>query len=335
MYETYFGFQEKPFSIQPDPDLIYWGRIHSMAYAMLSYGIINRAGFTVITGEIGCGKTTLIRHLLNEIGDDTNVALLSNIVLREKSLLKWIMMAFEQPHERIGTVGLYGRFQKFLIDEYAAGRRTVLIVDEAQNLGAERLEELRMLSNINADKDQLLQIILVGQPGLRDILRDPDLAQITQRVASEFNLEPLAAEETIEYVAHRLTAVGGDRNVIDGAACRLVHEASGGIPRIINILCDISLVYAFASQQPNVTRETVLSVLRDKSRHGVFPVSWPAADEAAGDPSNDELPRPPEIADEEVDGSHDRKPPRLVDAAGDGDEDPHDDKSPLPLEAAE
>ena len=298
MYESYFGFREKPFSIQPDPDLIYWGRIHSMAFAMLSYGIINRAGLTVITGEIGCGKTTLIRHLLNEIGDDTNVALLSNIVPREKSLLKWIMMAFEQPHERIGNVGLYGRFQKFLINEYAQGRRTVLIVDEAQNLGAERLEELRMLSNINADKDQLLQIILVGQPGLRDILRDPDLAQIAQRVASEFNLEPLSAEETSEYIAHRLAKVGGERDTIDHAACRLIHEAAGGIPRLINILCDISLVYAFASHQPGVRRETVMSVLRDKARHGVFPVRWPpAAVTEADEPASAEAALPLEAAE--------------------------------------
>ncbi len=289
MYEAYYGFSEKPFSIQPDPDLIYWGRNHCMAYAMLSYGVINRAGFTVITGEIGCGKTTLIRHLLNEIGDDANVALLSNIVRREKSLLKWIMMAFDQPHERIGIVGLYDRFQKFLISEYAAGRRTVLIVDEAQNLGAERLEELRMLSNINADKDQLLQIILAGQPGLREILRDPELAQITQRVASEFNLEPLAEAETIEYIAHRLHTAGGRRDLVNRDACMLVHAASGGIPRIINILCDIALVYSFASQLPFVTAETVTNVIRDKRRHGVFPVRWPAT-LSAQPPADEELP---------------------------------------------
>ena len=220
MYQAYFGLKEKPFSIQPDPDFLYWGQTHSMAFSMLHYGVMNRAGFTVITGEIGSGKTTLIRHLLNEVEDEVNIALITNTRRKEKKFLSWIMMALDQRFERRSYVALYKKLQNYLVEEYEKRGRTILIIDEAQNLGADNLEELRMLSNINVDKHQLLQLILVGQPQLKDILQDPDMIQFCQRVSSDFHIRPLLNDETIAYIDHRMTVAGGNGSVFtdDGSS---------------------------------------------------------------------------------------------------------------------
>lgn len=261
---------EKPFSIQPDPDFLFWGRAHSMAYAMLEYGIMNRAGFTVISGEVGCGKTTLIRHLLNKLDDDITVGLISNTMEGRDDLLQWVLMAFGQPFEENSHVALYDQLHKYLIGEYAAGRRTILIVDEAQNLGPKSLEELRMLSNINADKDQLLQLVLVGQPQLKELLQRRDMMQFIQRVASDFHLKPLSAEEVESYVHHRLHIAGCKKMIFSHEACFRIAEATKGIPRLINILCDTALVYGYSSGSPLVTEALVEEVIRDKSEYGIF-----------------------------------------------------------------
>ncbi len=280
MYQAFFGLKEKAFSIQPDPDFLYWGRAHSMAFAMLQYGLTNRAGFTVITGEIGSGKTTLIRHLLNQIDDDINIGLITNTRPGEKKLLSWILMALDQPFERMSYVTLYKRFQDYLVEEYAKRGRTILIIDEAQNLGVDNLEELRMLSNINVDKHQLLQLILVGQPQLKDILQKPDMIQFCQRVSSDFHIRPLLNDETIAYIDHRMTVAGGNGNIFTDDAKSLIFQASRGVPRVINILCDTALVYAFAVDSEIVTVQLVQSVLADKKQYGVFHVDaakdWPA-----------------------------------------------------------
>ena len=280
MYQAFFGLKEKAFSIQPDPDFIYWGRAHSMAFAMLQYGVMNRAGFTVITGEVGSGKTTLIRHLLNKVEDEINVAMITNTRRQEKKLLTWIMMSLDQPFERLSYVALYKRFHDYLIEEYAKRGRTILIIDEAQNLGPDNLEELRMLSNINADKDQLLQLILVGQPQLRDLLQDPDMIQFCQRVSSDFHIRPLLNSETMAYIDHRMSVAGGNGDVFSGLAKNTIFQASRGVPRVINILCDTALVYAFAVQSQTVTEQIVQNVLADKKQYGVFQVEgakdWPA-----------------------------------------------------------
>lgn len=275
MYEAFYGLSEKPFSIQPDPDFLFWGRAHSMAYAMLEYGIMNRAGFTVISGEVGCGKTTLIRHLLNKLDDDITVGLISNTMEDRGDLLQWVLMAFDQPFEEKSHVALYDQLHKFLIGEYAAGRRTILIIDEAQNLGPRSLEELRMLSNINADKDQLLQLVLVGQPQLKDLLQGRDMMQFVQRVASDFHLKPLSAEEVESYVHHRLHIAGCEKMIFSHAACSSIAVASKGIPRLINILCDTALVYGFSSGSSLVTEALVEEVIRDKSEYGIFSFQQP------------------------------------------------------------
>lgn len=270
MYETYYGLKEKPFSIQPDPDFLYFGKRHTLAFTMLQYGIQNRAGFTVICGEIGCGKTTLIRHLLNTLGQELTVGLVYNTHQDIADLLEWIMLAFGQPFDGLSPVARYEAFQRFLISEYAAGRRVVLIVDEAQNLNAGALESLRMLSNINADKDQLLQVILVGQPQLRDLLKRPELAQFSQRVGVDFFIPPLTEDEVARYVRHRLQVAGREQPLFTEEALAVIAQATRGIPRSINVLCDMVLVYGFGGDLQLIDAPLVNEVLADRRDFGVL-----------------------------------------------------------------
>ncbi len=274
MYEAYYRLREKPFSILPDPDLIYWGQNHRLALAMLEFGVMNSAGFTVITGEIGCGKTTLVRYLLRRLDQHLTVCLISNTPRGEDGLLRWIMMSLNQPFEE-SYPALFKRFQRFLHEQYNKGQRTILIVDEAQNLGMEALEELRMLSNINADKDQFLQIILVGQPQLKDMLRAPQLLQFAQRVSSDFHLRPLTAHEVFEYIEFRLEAVGSRCRLFSDEACKTIADASRGIPRTINILCDTALVYGFAGGAQEISADLVIKVIENKAQFGVLPLTAP------------------------------------------------------------
>jgi general secretion pathway protein A len=270
MYEKFYGLTEKPFSIQPDPDFLFFGHRHSMAYAMLEYGIANRAGFTVVCGEIGCGKTTLIRHLLNNVDTDIRVGIVYNTHQKLDDLLGWIMLAFEQPYEGMSDLALFDAFQQFLISSYVAGTRLVLIIDEAQNLSPGALESLRMLSNINADKDQMLQVILVGQPQLRDLLRRPDLQQFMQRVAVDFFIPPLQPIEVVKYIEHRLKIAGRDEPLFTRRAIERIADRCKGIPRSINILCDMALVYGFSSSMQKIDLDLVNEVIKDRSEFGVL-----------------------------------------------------------------
>lgn len=270
MYEAFYRLREKPFSILPDPDLIYWGQNHRLAFAMLEFGVMNSAGFTVITGEIGCGKTTLVRYLLRKLDDHVAVCLISNTPRTQDGLLPWVMMSLNQPFEG-SYPALFKQFQRFLYDQFSKGRRTILIVDEAQNLGMEALEELRMLSNINTDKQQFLQVILVGQPQLKDLLRAPQLLQFAQRVSSDFHLRPMNAHEVTEYIDFRLRAVGSRSELFTAEACKVIAETSRGIPRTINIICDTALVYGFAAGVENITAELVDTVIQNKAQFGVLP----------------------------------------------------------------
>lgn len=270
MYEKYFGLREKPFSLTPDPDFLYLGRKHGMALTMLEYGITHDAPIIVISGEIGSGKTTLIRHLLNTLKDNTTVGLISNTHRAFGELIQWVAMAFGLSFENREKVALYGSFVDFLIKEYARGRRTLLIVDEAQNMDAETLEELRVLSNINADKNLVLQLILVGQPELRDTLRKPCLEQFAQRISVDYHLDPLDAKETREYIDHRVLKAGGDKGLFSRPAISLIHDLSAGVPRIINSLCDTALVYAFAEGRKRVSTQLVKDMVEDRRAKGLF-----------------------------------------------------------------
>jgi len=280
MYERFYGFREKPFSLLPDPSFLYMSKKHRMAYSMLEYGLMNQAGFTVVTGEIGAGKTTLIRKVLDqiELEHDVMVGLVSNAHKSFGELLQWVLLAFHLDFRGKEKVELYHTLTDYLMKMYDQGNRTVLIIDEAQNLSSEALEELRMLSNINADKDQILQLVLVGQPNLRDMLRLPELEQFAQRIAIDFHLNTLNMQETCEYIRHRLTVAGGDPNLFETAACVTVFYYTRGVPRLINVLCDTALVCGFAEQREKIDADLIHDVVRDKTIGGILP-AWEKAED--------------------------------------------------------
>lgn len=270
MYESFFQLREKPFSIQPDPEFLYLSRRHKLAYTMLVYSLENRAGFSVITGDVGSGKTTLVRRLLGFLPQSTTVGLVTNTHDNVTNLLEWVMLAFGQPYVHVSQVALFDAFQQFLIKEYSEGRRTLLIIDEAQNLSASTLEELRLLSNINADKDQLLQMILLGQPELQHLISRPDMRQFAQRVAVDFRLLPLEADEVEGYIRHRLAIAGRSEPLFTSSACRAIARISGGIPRSINVLCDTAMVYAMALEASRIDAAVIWEVVKDRREYGVF-----------------------------------------------------------------
>jgi type II secretory pathway predicted ATPase ExeA len=280
MYERFYGFREKPFSLLPDSGFLYLSDKHRMALTLLEYGMLNQAGFTVISGDIGTGKTTLIRQLLNQLDSSIKVGLISNTHQTFGDLMQWIALAFDLPHAGKNKVQLYQDFMDFIIREYAQGRRTVLIVDEAQNMSSETLEELRMLSNINADKDQVLQIILVGQRELRETLRRPELIQFAQRIGVDYHLEPLGEEETRHYIRHRCNTAGGKADLFSEQACKAIYKSTEGVPRLINLLCDTALVYGYAEQREKVDAKLVKDAARDKQQGGLFQAANASSDAA-------------------------------------------------------
>jgi type II secretory pathway predicted ATPase ExeA len=269
MYEGYFGLQERPFALLPDPSYLYLSKGHSTALTLLRYSVMNRQGFTVVSGEVGSGKTTLINRLLDDMQSGVTVGLINFTTRSFGDMGEWIMMAYGLPYKGKGKVELYDDFVQFMIREYAAGRPVVLIVDEAQNLGIRGLEEIRMLSNVNAQKDYLLHVILVGQPELRALLQSPQLRQLTQRVSVAYHLKRLTEQEVEQYITHRVTLVGGPADLFDPSAIRLVAAASDGIPRLINTFCDLALVYAFSEEKKKVTATEVRAVLEDRRRMGL------------------------------------------------------------------
>ncbi|MCP3670180.1 MAG: AAA family ATPase [Gammaproteobacteria bacterium] len=272
MYEEFFNFSERPFSLTPDPSFLYMGKGHRMALTMLNYGIRSEAGITVISGEVGAGKTTLIHHVLAGLGEDITVGLIFNTHSAIGELLEWVSMAFELDYKNKTKTELYQLFSDFLIDQYAQNKRTVLVIDEAQNFGVETLEELRMLSNINFGKHTVLQLVLVGQPELLQTMRKQELRQLAQRVSVDYHIKRLKLQGTIEYIKYRIQHAGGDPGIFYNAACAVIHYYSRGIPRLINTLCDFSLVYAFAEEQLHVDVKLVLDVVRDKQKTGIFPM---------------------------------------------------------------
>jgi len=267
IYTDFYGLAGRPFAIAPDPDLIYWSSAHKRAYSLLEYGIITRAPITLITGDVGTGKTVLIQQLLRSAGEDVTYGLVSNAQGGRDELLRWVLLALGQPAKSSDTyVDLYARFEEHLVAEYAAGRRVVLVFDEAQNLTADSLEEIRMFTNINTGTDELLQVVLVGLPELRERILRPGLRAIAQRVTAAFHIPAMDAQTTVAYVAHRLSCVGGHAPLFTVEAVALIHEHARGVPRLTNQLCDFAMVYAFSKGSPEVDRVTVQQVLRD----GVF-----------------------------------------------------------------
>lgn len=271
MYEAYYKFEEAPFSLLPDPGFLYLGSKHAAALAVLQYGLVSGAPITLVTGGIGCGKTTLVRKLIRGLDGETVVGMVANTHQAFGSLLQWVALAFGVDYRRRGKTELYEHFVAFLEAQHAVRRRVLLIVDEAQNLGPRTLEELRILSNVNADMDQRLQLVVVGQPELRDTLRRPDLTQFAQRIGVEYHLNPLATEEVGDYIRHRLGVAGGAPDLFTPAATELLAAHSGGVPRVINTLCNLALVYGFARQETVIDLPVVSEVIRDRMEFGTLP----------------------------------------------------------------
>lgn len=264
LYSKHFGFSERPFSLSPDPDMLFWSKAHTRAFSVLEYGLMTHAPLTVVTGEVGTGKTTLIQDLLRRIDDDITLGLISNAQGDRGDLLRWVLNALSVPLPvDYDYISLFQLFQDFVIEEYASGRRVVLIVDEAQNLGAHMLEELRMLTNINSGKDELLQIILVGQPELRHLISLPELRQFAQRVTATFHINPFDREETRAYMQHRLRHVGGSGEEFTPAAIQRIFEETEGVPRLINKLCDLALVYAGSAGETRVETNIIREIFGD------------------------------------------------------------------------
>jgi general secretion pathway protein A len=251
MYTSFFGLQEKPFAITPDPRYLYLSGRHAEALAHLMYGINEAGGFIQLTGEVGTGKTTVIRSLLEQLPGHADVALILNPRVTPAEFLLTIC---EELHVHVPDSGqgstktLMDLLGRHLLDTHARGRRVVLIVDEAQNLSTETLEQVRLLTNLETATTKLLQIILIGQPELRTLLDQPELRQLAQRITGRYHLDPLSAEESAGYVKHRMRVAGATAEVFTPSALREIHRLSGGIPRVINVICDRALLGAFTQE---------------------------------------------------------------------------------------
>ncbi len=269
MYEEFYKLNERPFSLSPDPSFLYLGKSHRRAMDILEFGIASDAGITIISGEVGTGKTTLVRNLIESLEDDVSVGLITNTQKKFGDLLKWVLLSFNIETEETDHVKLYQLFVNYVTKQHNAGRRVILIIDEAQNLGVEALEDIRMLTNINVDKTLILQLVLAGQPELVDMLRKKELRQFAQRVSADYFLLPLTFRETQKYIRHRIKVAGGDKELFKQTAYATVYYHSGGIPRVINTICDMALVYGYADEAPRISKEIVLDAIRDRKVGGL------------------------------------------------------------------
>jgi type II secretory pathway predicted ATPase ExeA len=266
-YLDHFGLRERPFALAPDPEYIFWSPEHRGAFAMLDYGLSTRAPITLLTGEIGAGKTTLVHHFIDNLDDDVTIGVISNARPGVNDVLRRVSAALSlEVPAGVDSSDLFSVIQTFLVARHKDAKRVLLVIDEAQNLNRDALEDLRMLTNINAGRDEVLQLLLVGQPELRNMVRRPDLVQFAQRVAASYHLPRLDAAATGGYIASRIRQAGGNPGIFSRQAAQLIHEATDGVPRLINQLCDLALTYAYAAEMPMVKRDVVAQVLRD----GVF-----------------------------------------------------------------
>lgn len=271
MYETFYGFHTKPFTALPDPEFLYLSAKHDLALTYLEYGITAQAGFMVLTGEVGSGKTTLLNYLLQTIDSrKIKTALVFNTNVTPHEFLECVLQEWGLDCRNKSKSELYHLLNEFLLGEYTHGHNVMLIVDEAQNLSFETLEEIRMLSNLNDEKTPLLHIVLSGQPNLKERLNTPQLDQLRQRVSVHYHLDPLDLEETRAYIALRLEKAGAAASpVFVPEAVDRIYQAAAGIPRLINLVCDLSLVYGYAEQTRPIGPDIVDAVVSDRNTMGL------------------------------------------------------------------
>lgn len=273
MYLEFYGLKEKPFSLTPDPQFFFLSESHRKAMEYLLYGIREREGFIVITGKIGTGKTTLCRAVLRRLDGQVKTAVIFNSFLTEKDLLKSILLDFGYPPKRQTRKELIDALNELLIQFLSNGENAVLIIDEAQNLSVPVLEQIRMLSNLETEKEKMIQIILLGQPELEEKLHSSELKQLNQRIAIRCHLSPLSPKETESYIYQRL-AVAGSRGQItfSSSAITEIYCFSQGIPRLINLICDRSLMGGFVAGTFHIDREIVIRAekeLNGESYHSI------------------------------------------------------------------
>lgn len=258
MYEAFYGLTEKPFNLTPDPRFLFLSEKHKDAFAHLLFGIKNRSGFVMVSGEIGTGKTTICRNLLNQLDPDTELAFIFNPCLSPEELLRKINEDFGIPSRAQSVKELIDELNTYLLDHAAQGKNCVLVIDEAQNLATNVLEQIRLLSNLETETQKLLQIILIGQPELAHHLQLPELRQLNQRITARYHLKPLDHEETLQYIAYRLRIAGGRKKVhFTRAAVRAVYRFSKGTPRVINAICDRSLLIGYTKEVRDITTRIV------------------------------------------------------------------------------
>lgn len=273
MYERFYNLRERPFALSPDPEYLYLSRVHREALDYLRYGLESHAGFTVITGEIGAGKTTLLQSLLLKLDSRSVVARLVNTTLDPRELLEAILMDFGLQAEGRSKPAMLRDLGQFLVQQRLTGGRPLLVIDEAQNLSTEALEEVRLLSNLETEKSKLLQTVLVGQPNLRDTLASPELEQLRQRVAVSYHLMPLDEADTEAYINYRLEHAALRRPALrfPPAAAALVHQRSRGVPRTINVICDAALVFGYAEERHDLDRRLIEEVVQELEATSVLP----------------------------------------------------------------
>lgn len=281
MYTEYFGLSAKPFELLPNPKFLYLSKGHRKALSYLQYGVQEHAGFTLLTGEVGSGKTTLVRDIINKISSDTTLAMVFNTRVDPHQMIAMINEDFGLEVAGKDKIQLLRELNDFLLDECHNGRQPIIIIDEAQNLSADALEEIRMLSNLEADSFKLVQIILVGQPELKQIIARPSLRQLRQRISISCHLNPLNREETEEYIFHRLSTVGNrDCVSFKDGAIDLIYRFSTGIPRLINLICDFILLSAFVEETREIDVDLVEDAVNELSfENPELPVSTPVNSE--------------------------------------------------------
>lgn len=268
MYQSFFGLNKSPFSLIPEPEYLYLSDHHKKALNTLRYGVFQQAGFTLLTGDIGCGKTTILQMLLNDIKSNVDIGLITNTHPSFGELLTWVLRAFNVENTANDEAERYRVFKRFMDKRQCSNRQVLLVIDEAQNMDFSALESLRLLSNINDNGKSMLQVILVGQSNLLDKINDPKLIQFAQRISIESHIKPLSYQETEEYIGHRLRVAGGRPDIFSRKAVLAVFEHCGGIPRVINNICDLAMLFAFANDS-GVEYETVMEVVNERRTGGI------------------------------------------------------------------
>ncbi|OGI58647.1 MAG: hypothetical protein A2V58_08215 [Candidatus Muproteobacteria bacterium RBG_19FT_COMBO_61_10] len=264
MYLKYFNLKEHPFQLTPDSDFLYMSESHARAKAYMDYTIWNRDGFVVVTGEVGAGKTTLIQKLLSEFDENILVAKIFQTQLDEVEFLQAVLVEFGFNPFNAKKVELLDMLSTFLVESFLQSKQLILIVDEAQNLGKKVLEEIRMLSGLETQKEKILHVILVGQPELNHLLESSDMDQLAQRVRLRCHISALSQEEMLHYIAHRLNVAGADNaNLFQPEAIALIYTYTGGIPRLINTLCDTALTCAYTDEVQTVTADVVKTAIAE------------------------------------------------------------------------